>query len=90
VKNPDCIIKPLQCFGRLRSGYPSRADRADVVGAYRYLGLSYPVSNFNKCWNTLLNCYLKVLEELKNVLLSEIAVNQSDTEGDQVDNFYTQ
>ena len=30
MKEPDSIIKPLQCFGRLRSGYPTHADQADA------------------------------------------------------------
>jgi hypothetical protein len=87
MNDPESIIKPLQCFGRLRSGYPSHADRADVVGAYRYFNLPYPVTDFATAWNTLLNHYLKVLEALKNVLLSESAVNQSNTDGDQNHDF---
>ena len=87
IKEPDSIIKPLQCFGRLRSGYPTHADRADVVGAYRFFGLPYPVTDFAKGWNTLLNHYLKVLEALKNVLLTENTVNQGNSNEDLYQDF---
>jgi hypothetical protein len=87
MEEPDSIIKPLQCFGRLRSGYPTHVDRADVVGAYRYFGLPYPAADFAKCWNTLLNHYLQVLVALKNVLLSEYGVNQGNSFGDSDRNF---
>jgi hypothetical protein len=65
----DPIIKPLQHFGRIRNGYPAHSDYADVVESYRYFGIPYPVENFPGGWQLLLNHYLKVLQELKRVLL---------------------
>jgi hypothetical protein len=65
----DLVIKPLQHFGRIRNGYPAHSDYADVVESYRYFGISYPVENFSGSWQLLLNRYLKVLQELKLILL---------------------
>jgi hypothetical protein len=67
----DPVIKPLQHFGRIRNGYPAHTDYANVVDSYRYFGISYPIENFSRSWQLLLNHYLIVLQELKRILLQK-------------------
>jgi hypothetical protein len=63
------IVKTLHAINNLRQGYPVHGDRSDgVLRAHEFFSLSYPVSDYNAAWKTLL---LKYLDSLQT-LLSEL------------------
>lgn len=63
------IVKTLQAINNLRQGYPVHGDRSDgVLRAHKYFGLSYPVSEHNDTWKTLLIKYLEALQTLLSTL----------------------
>lgn len=63
------IMDILQKFNWLRRMYPIHSDRAPgVIEAHKELGIEYPVSDYSKAWNSLLNRYRDCLECIISLL----------------------
>jgi hypothetical protein len=63
------IMESISSFNQLRRMYPIHTDRADgVLKAYNYFGIEYPINNFQKTWEFLLQNYQKLLSNLLNIL----------------------
>ena len=68
----DKIVKTLRSLVRLRQGYPVHTDTADGVReAHKYLGINYPVTDFQESWLKLLGHFLDALNEIKNEIEKE-------------------
>jgi hypothetical protein len=63
---PEPAIQTLRSLVRLRQGYPVHTDTADGVReAHKFLGLGYPVTEFQQSWPILLNHFLQALQLIK-------------------------
>ncbi len=66
---PEPAIPILRSLVRLRVAYPVHTDTADGVReAHKFLGIGYPVSDFRAAWLTLLNQFLKALQQIKDAV----------------------
>lgn len=69
------IIIPLRTLNRLRQSYPVHTDLAGTIDSLKFFGIDYPIENYKKSWEKLLNEYNKVLanliQEIKDNLLKK-------------------
>ncbi len=65
------VIKILRNINKMRQGYPVHGDNVEgVLEAYKFLGIGYPIDNYQKAWKTLLEKYLSALQNLFEIIRS--------------------
>lgn len=65
----DNIIGVYKRLNDLRQGYPTHTDTAkNVISAYDYFGIRYPVTDYEAAWERIMNKYLSATRELLNIL----------------------
>jgi len=63
------IMDSISAYNQLRRMYPVHTDRArGVLEAYNYFGIEYPINDFQKTWEILLQNYHKLLSNLLNII----------------------
>ena len=71
-ERPDRVCAILRNIARFRQGYPIHGDRVDgVVEAHKFFCFSYPMSNYNEAWKTLMLNYLEALSIILQMLKSK-------------------
>ncbi|MEQ9468521.1 MAG: hypothetical protein RLN88_14000 [Ekhidna sp.] len=58
------IVNRIRNIGRLRQGYPIHTDITGTIKALAFFDISYPIEDYSKAWNILLNAYHESLTEL--------------------------
>jgi hypothetical protein len=64
-ENVNTVMDCFRGFNWLRRMYPIHTDRATgVLDAFKYFGIDYPVTDFQKAWKRLLEKYRDTLQSL--------------------------
>jgi hypothetical protein len=67
------IAELLRNINRLRQGYPIHSDKVDgFIEAHHKLGLTYPITNFESTWLSLLQKYLAALDQVILILKKDL------------------
>ena len=61
-----CIV--FKNINDLRQGYPTHGDNLEnVLPAYRFFGISYPIDNYTSAWETVLIRYFLAMKEIREI-----------------------
>jgi hypothetical protein len=68
-KQSGQITGPLKKINRVRQSYPIHTDKSGIIAALSDLGISYPISDYEAAWQTLLKSYYSALDKLRQILI---------------------
>lgn len=63
-KEPNQIIDILKTINRIRQGFPVHSDKTGIIENLKKFEISYPILDYNKTWQILLEKYNLSLSEL--------------------------
>lgn len=73
AENYEEVIQFFRDIIKLRQSYPVHSDSSNgVVGAFKKLGIDYPISNFDDTWQMILQKYSVQLESLFKIIKEAI------------------
>jgi hypothetical protein len=68
-KYNETPIKIFKAINRLRQSFPTHTDTVEgFQDAIKFLGLCYPIRNYNEAWQIVLSKYLSALDTIFEIL----------------------
>lgn len=64
INKTEVIVDSFRKINKIRQGFPIHTDKTGIIKALKHFGIEYPINDFNKSKDILLENYMNTLEVL--------------------------